>query len=114
MISNYEKYNMKEYQRLWRHRNRDKVNNYHRLWRDKNRDSFNEYHKIYWKNYYNNNILEARNRRKIYMRTYRHRKKNNLVNKNKKIVIVKKEIVIEKKIEPKLFNKEYRNIVLTF
>ena len=112
MISNYEKYNMKEYQRLWRDRNRDKVNNYHRVWRDKNRDSYNQYHKIYWKNYYNNNILEARNRRKIYMRTYRLRKKNNLVYVKKEIV--KKEIVIEKKIEPKLFNKEYRNIVLTF
>ena len=96
MISNYEKYNMKEYQRL-----------YQRLWRDRNRDKYNNYHKKYWKNYYNNNILEARNRRKIYMRTYRLRKKNNLVH-------VKKEIVIEKKIEPKLFNKEYKSIVLTF
>ena len=48
MTSNYEKYNMKEY---------------HRIYRENNRDKYNNYHKIYWNNYYNNNILEARRQR---------------------------------------------------
>jgi hypothetical protein len=92
MISLYKKYNLKEY---------------HRIYREKNRDKYNNYHKIYWKNYYNNNILEARKKRKIYMRTYRHRKKNNLVHVKKEIVkkeIVKKEIVIENKPTILFFN----------
>lgn len=115
MTSLYEKYNMKEYQIEWREKNRIKFNNYHSKYRDKHRNKISEYHKKYYYNYYHNNLIEQREKRKMYMRKYRDRKKNNMVN----IKVKKKEIeiVIEKKVElikPKVFNKEYRNIVLTF